>query len=197
MPYLQNATTFLVGALLSLALYTVLLRFWMQWVRADFRNEIGQFVISMTNPLVVPLRRILPSIGVIDTATVLLTILISTLKFYVIYLIAGRISDVFMIVDIVDPSILKVISLGFAGTIEATIYLFMATIFIGIIASWINPHGYHPILSIARSISEPLLAPARNLIPSLGGLDFSPMIVLLFLQFSLRLIVAPLYNLPL
>ena len=81
MPYLQNASTFLVGALFSFALYVVLLRFWMQWVRADFRNEIGQFIISVTNPLVLPLRRLLPSIGVIDTATVVLALIVSLLKY--------------------------------------------------------------------------------------------------------------------
>lgn len=187
MPYIQNASTFLVGALFSFALYAVLLRFWMQWVRADFRNEIGQFVITATNPVVLPLRKILPSIGVIDTATVVLAMLVSLLKFGVLLLISG---------ELAKYSIPRVISFGFAGVIEATIYLFMAAIFIGIIASWINPHSYNPVLSVARSISEPLLAPARNLIPAFAGLDFSPMIVLLFLQFSLRLIVAPLYNLP-
>lgn len=187
MPYLQNASTFLVGAIFSFALYIVLLRFWMQWVRADFRNEIGQFVISITNPLVLPLRRLLPSIGVIDTATVVLAIVVSTVKFCVLLIISN---------DITNYSIPKLISFGFASVIESTIYLFMGAIFIGIVASWISPQNYNPILNVARSISEPLLAPARNLIPSMGGLDFSPMIVLLFLQFSLRLIVAPLYNLP-
>lgn len=188
MPYLQNATTFLIGSLFSFALYIVLLRFWMQWVRADFRNEIGQFIITATNPLVLPLRRIIPSIGVIDTATVVLAIIISALKYCALLLIIGAISQY---------SIPKILSLGLANAVESTIYLFMATIFIGIIASWINPNTYNPVLSIAQSISEPLIAPVRNVIPSLGGLDFSPMLVLLFLQFSLRLIVAPLYSLAL
>jgi YggT family protein len=124
---------------------------------------------------------------VIDTATVVLAILVSLLKFCVLLLISG---------DIANVSIQRLISFGIAGTIEATIYLFMAAIFVGIIASWVSPNNYNPILNVARAISEPLLAPARNLIPTMGGLDFSPMIVLLFLQFSLRLIVAPLYNLP-
>lgn len=188
MPYLQNASTFLVGALFSFALYVVLLRFWMQWVRADFRNEIGQFIISVTNPLVLPLRRLLPSIGVIDTATVVLALIVSLLKYCVLLLIVGAIGQY---------SIPKLLSLGIAGTVEATIYLFIGAIFIGIIASWISPNSYNPVLNVARSISEPLLAPVRNLIPAFGGLDFSPIVVLLFLQFSLRLIVAPLYGLAL
>lgn len=186
MPYIQNAITFLIASIFSFALYIVLTRFWMQWVRADFRNDIGQFVISVTNPAVIPLRKVLPSVGVIDTATVVLTLLICTLKFFVIVTIAGGLGSI---------SLLKLLSLGLAGTIEATIYLFMAAIFVNIIASWVSPHSHHPILSIARSISEPLLAPARRILPAFGGIDFSPMLVFLFLQFSLRLIVAPLFNL--
>jgi YggT family protein len=188
MPYFQNAITFLIGAVFSFALYIVLLRFWMQWVRADFRNQIGQFVITATNPAVLPLRQVMPSVGIIDTATVVLALLISFCKYCALLLVVGALGEV---------SFLKLISLAVAGTIEATIYLFMAAIFIGIIASWISPNSYNPVLGVANAIGEPILAPARNLIPPFSGLDFSPMIVLLFLQFSLRLIVAPLYNLPL
>ena len=76
MQYLINASTYLIEVIFSLALYVVLLRFWMQWVRADFRNQLGQFVITVTNPLVMPLRKIVPSIRTIDTATLLLAYII-------------------------------------------------------------------------------------------------------------------------
>ena len=187
MPHIQNASTLIIEAIFSFALYIVLLRFWMQWVRADFRNEIGQFIISATNPAIIPMRRLIPSIGVIDTATVLLAIAIALFKIYLLVLIAGG--------SITSYSFFKMLSVSIAAVLDSSIYVFLAAIFIGIIASWLNPNSYHPILSIVRSISEPLLAPARRLIPSMGGIDFSPMLVILFLRVSQTLVIAPLYGL--
>ncbi|MFT4634887.1 MAG: YggT family protein [Arenicella sp.] len=187
MPYIQNASAFLIEAIFNFALYVVLLRFWMQWVRADFRNDFGQFIVSATNPMIVPMRRLIPSLGVIDTATVLLAVSIAVLKFYALVLIAGG--------GLMSYSVLKMLGIGVAAVLDSSIYVFLGAILVGIISSWINPQSYHPILSIARSISEPLLAPARKLIPSIGGIDFSPMLVILFLRFSQILFIAPLYRL--
>jgi len=187
MPYIQNASTFIIETLFSFALYIVLIRFWMQWVRADFRNQVGQFIISATNPVIIPIRRIIPSIGVIDTATILLAIVVALLKFYVIILIAGG--------SLSSYSILAMLSMSIASVLDASIYVFLGAIIIGIIASWVNPHSYHPVISVARSISEPLLAPARRLIPPMAGIDFSPMLVFLFLRVSQMLVIAPLYRL--
>lgn len=174
---MQNAVHFLIQAVLSMALYVVLLRFWMQWVRADFRNQIGQFIITMTNPLVIPLRKVLPSIGTIDTATVVLALIIAIIKLFVYFALHGVGAD---------PIAMLVISVGLV--LRYSIYLFIAAIVVGIIASWVNPHTYHPVVMVARSISNPLLAPAQRLIPPLAGLDFSPVVVLLLLQASLYLI---------
>ena len=184
MSYLSNASSFLSQTILGFALYIVLLRFWMQWVRADFRNPFGQFIITVTNPLVVPLRKILPSIGNVDTATVLLAYVIALLKVYILYLILGA-------------KLLPVtlVSTGLAEVIAHSIYLFFAAIIIMIVASWVNPYSYHPIVTLARSIAEPIMAPARRLLPPIGGLDLSPILVFIFLQLTLMLVVAPLRNL--
>lgn len=169
-----------------MALYIVLLRFWMQWVRADFRNELGQFIITVTNPVVIPLRKIVPSIRTLDSATLLLALAIGILK-VVMFLALTSYSA--------KPLLLLIMGIGLI--LKYSIHLFFAAIIIGIIASWVNPHSYHPILSVARSIGEPLLAPARRLIPPIAGLDFSPVIVLLLMQFTLQLISAYLLPLPL
>ena len=182
MPYLQNATNFLIQAIIGFAIYVVLMRFWMQWVRADFRNQLGQFVIVLTNPAVIPLRKVLPSIKTIDTATIALALAISFIKVFTFFALS----------NFGTPAPLTYLLMSIGVLFKYSIYLFLAAIFIQIIASWINPNSYHPILLIARSISEPLLAPARRLIPSIGGLDLSPIVIILFLQFSLLLIVAPL-----
>lgn len=184
MQYITNASIYLVDVLFSLALYVVLLRFWMQWVRADFRNELGQFVITITNPLVMPLRKIIPSIKTIDTATLLLAYLFALVKIVALLALTYGVS-----LAALFPSVL-ITALGIL--LQSTIYLFMAAIFIGIVASWVAPQSYHPILMVARSIGEPILAPARRIIPPIAGVDLSPILVFLFLNLSLRLLVAPL-----
>lgn len=179
--YLQNATDFLLQAVIGFALYIALLRFWMQWVKADFRNQIGQFIISATNPVVIPLRKLLPSIGSIDTATVVLAFIIGLVKIFAF--LALR--------DSTGVAPLNYLIWGVGLFLKSSIYLFIAAIFVQVIASWINPHSDHPILGIANSIANPITAPVRRIIPPLGGLDFSAIVVLLFLQFTLRLLVAP------
>lgn len=182
---MQNAANFLIQAILGLALYIVLLRFWMQWVRADFRNEIGQFIITVTNPIVIPLRKVLPSIGTIDTATVVLALAVGAVKIFAYLTIIGHSAG------LADYAVMTI-----GVVIKSSIYLFCAAIIVGIIASWINPHSYHPVLGVARSIGEPLLAPARKLIPSVARLDFSPMVVLLLLQGSLYIVWEYLLPIP-
>jgi len=183
MNYLGNAAIYLTDTLIGLALYIVLLRFWLQWVRGNFRNPIGQILINTSNPLVLPLRRIIPSFGSIDTATVVLAIIIAAIKTLVLSKLAGQ-----------SIAWLSLISYSFGELIRCSIYIFMAAIFIQIIASWLNPHSAHPVLDIAHSIAEPLMAPVRRVIPPFGGLDLSPIFVFLFLQLSLQLIVAPLQS---
>jgi len=183
MPYIQNATSFLIQAILDFALYIVLLRFWMQWVRADFRNQFGQFIITVTNPVVIPLRKVLPSIRTIDTATIVLAFIISFIKVYAFFALLTDITGI-------TPLLYFLMSLGVV--IKYSIYLMIVCILIQAIVSWVNPHSYHPIVAVARSISEPIMAPARRIIPPIGGLDLSPIIVLLFLHVSLIIIVAPL-----
>jgi len=180
MQYLQNATSYLAEAIIGFMLYTVLLRFWMQWFRADFRNELGQFIIRVTNPVVLPLRRVIPSIGTIDSATLLLAYLVALLKLVVLFALLGNVPFAALF-----PWAL-LIAIGIL--IKSCLYLFMAAIFISIIASWVAPHSYHPILMVLRSISDPILAPARRIIPPIGGLDLSPMVVILALNFCLILL---------
>jgi len=184
MNYIGNAGSYLSQTLFGFALYIVLLRFWMQWVRADFRNPFGQFIITISNPVIIPLRKVLPSIGSIDTATVVFAFVIALIKVYLLY-----------VINQVSVTLLPFLSFTLGEVIQHSIYILFATIFIQIIVSWVNPYSDHPIVSIARSIAGPIMAPARKLIPPIGGLDLSPIIVIIFLQLSLQLIVAPLKGL--
>ena len=183
MSHITNTSLYLTHTLFNFALCIVLLRFWMQWVRAGFRNPVGQFVISVTNPAVIPLRKILPSISSLDTATVCLALVIAIGKIAILILLSGG------AVAIVSSFLYAV-----GDVIKFSIYLFFGAIFIQIITSWVNPYSGHPIISLASSLAEPLMAPARKLIPPIGGLDLSPILVFIFLRVSLMLIVAPLQS---
>jgi len=183
MNYIGNASSYLSNFFFGLALYLVLLRYWMQWVHANFRNPVGQFIISLTNPIVIPLRRILPSFRSIDTATLLLAYALAVLSVFILVSLSGQ-----------AYSWISLFSFSLGKVIDASINIFMVAIFIQIIASWLNPHTHHPVLEIARAIADPLLAPARRLIPPIGGLDISPILVFLFLNLSKILVVAPLQH---
>ena len=185
MIYLQNASDFLLQTIIGFALYVALLRFWMQWLRADFRNQFGQFIIKLTNPVIIPLRKILPSVRTVDTASVVLALLLAALKIFA-----------FVSLRNLSPGLLDYLLMSIGVAIKASIYLFLIAIFAQVVASWINPYSSHPILSVARSLSEPLLAPARRLIPAIGGLDLSTIIVIIGLQLVRHLLVAPLLSLP-
>ncbi|MBX2847306.1 MAG: YggT family protein [Acidiferrobacterales bacterium] len=181
MNYLGNAGSYLSQTLFGFALYIVLLRFWMQWVRADFRNPFGQFIITVTNPIVIPLRKVLPSMGSVDTATVVLAVVVAAIKVYLLFFI-----------NQISPPMIRFLAFTLAEVIQHSIYILFAAIIIQIVVSWVNPYSDHPIVSIARSLADPLMRPARKLIPPIGGLDLSPILVFIFLQLSLRLIVDPL-----
>ena len=182
MDYLASAGALLINTFLGLYLYLVLLRFWMQVMRADFANPIGQFVISVTNPVIVTLRALLPPIGKIDTASVVFAWLIATLK----------ISLILWLTYSQWPHALQMLVFGLSEMIRASVHIFIAAIFVMVVASWVASGGYHPLVYIANQLVAPLLTPLRRLLPSFSGLDFTPLFLLVFLQLLLILVVAPL-----
>lgn len=167
----MNATTFLIGTLFDLYLMVVLLRLWLQLVRADFYNPFSQFVVKATHPIVGPMRRILPSIGSLDTATLVLAIAVAALKLTLISLVAG--------IPILVPGIF--ISAGMTVIEEGGQLLFWVLL-IRAILSWFS-QGYNPIEMVLGQLTEPLLAPIRRVIPPIGGLDLSIVVLLIGLQF--------------
>jgi YggT family protein len=167
---ISSAIVFVVNAITSLYLLVLLLRFWMPWLRADFRNPLAQGILRFTSPLVVPVRRIVPSFGRLDTATVLVAFVIQYLTVLLLLLIMGRTAG---IAAIALTAIVKLIVLS--------INLFVYAIFIRIILSWISPGGYNPATAIIQTLTEPVLRPFRRLIPPIGGFDISPIFAIILL----------------
>ncbi|PCI59952.1 MAG: hypothetical protein COB35_10330 [Gammaproteobacteria bacterium] len=167
----MEAINYLLKVLFD-ALFTVLiLRVWLQLVRADFYNPISQFIVKVTNPVVIPTRKVIPGLGGIDLATVLIAYIVATLKFVVIPFINGGALDI--------PSSMVIGLLFFVKQIG--VLAFMAMLIMAIM-SWVV-QGYNPTMMILQQLTDPFLKPVRKIIPPIGGLDLSMIVVFIGLNF--------------
>jgi YggT family protein len=172
-----NAFSYLIGTLVDLYITALLLRLLLQWVRADFYNPVCQFLVQVTNPVIVPLRRIVPSIGRIDTATVLLILM---LELFSVWVASRIVSNPIGAQEIVILALMKV-----AATVLLT---FFFLIIASVILSWVGARMQHPIVPIVYQLTEPVLRPFRKLIPPIAGIDLSPLFALIAINFLLHLI---------
>jgi len=168
---MQQALYFIVKTLAQLYLLVLLLRFWLPLLRADFRNPLAQGILRFTSPLVVPLRRLLPSIGRVDTSTILVAYVIQYLTILVLLAIAGN------MVATVPILITTLIELAILS-----LNLFFFVILIKIILSWVAPNTYNYATALLTTMAEPVLRPFRRVIPPIGGLDISPIFAIILLQ---------------
>ena len=167
----MQAVLFLIDTAFSLYLMVMILRLWLQLVRADFYNPFSQFVVKATNPLVLPLRRVIPSIGRLDTASLVLAYSIMLVKLLVLQLIqSGQ-------VLLVPSLVLSVVFL-----VKEILTLLFWILVIRALLSWFS-QGRSPVEHVMHQLTEPLLRPVRNILPPLGGLDLSVLVVLVGLQF--------------
>ena len=172
-----NAFSYLIGTLLDLYITAVLFRMLLQWVRADFYNPVCQFLVKVTDPAIVPLRRLIPSIKRLDTASV---VLVLALEFFSVW-VASRIgSSPLEFEQIVLFSIKKL-----AATLLMT-YFFL--IIAAVIISWVGARMRHPVVPLVYQLTEPVLAPFRKVIPPIAGIDLSPLFALIAIRFLLILI---------
>ncbi len=162
--------TFLVKTLIDLYVMVLLLRIWMQWSRCDFYNPLSQFIVKITQFVVKPLRRVIPAIGPIDTASLLLAFVLTTLKYPILLLI--QVSTLSL-----DPMNLLV---GLLALLKSAGSLVFWVIIIRSLMSWIS-QGRGPVDYVLIQLTEPLMAPIRRIIPAMGGIDFSAMVVILIL----------------
>lgn len=161
----MSSSYFLIDTLFNLYLMVVLLRLWLQYVRADFYNPFSQFVVKATQPVVAPLRRVIPALGKLDTATLILALVVAVAKIAII-------STLF--------------SNGPFNPLATLLKQFLSLVFwmliLRAILSWVSQGG-NPFELVIAQLTEPLLAPIRKVIPPLGGLDLSVLIAIIALQF--------------
>lgn len=181
---LTAALVFIINAVAQLYLFVLLLRLLLPWLGADFRNPIAQAILKITSPVVVPLRRIIPPFGRIDTATVLVAYIIQYLLILVILLIYGQ-----------SASFLAIALTALVDLVLLTLRLFVFAIIIRVILSWIAPGGYNPATAIIHTLTDRVLKPFRRIIPPLGGLDLSPLAAIILIT-AVTIVVAGFKPLP-
>jgi len=162
----------ILQTLASLYLLTVMLRFLFQLVRADFYNPISQFMVKVTNPVLMPLRKLIPGVFGIDMAALVLALII---QFITIQLSALMIGAGFQ-----NPGTALV--WGLVGLISMVVNIYFWGLLISVIVSWVAPQSFNPALMLLRQLIEPIMTPFRRLIPPIGGLDISPIFVFLALN---------------
>lgn len=175
-----NALFFLVNVLFDLFMGALLLRVLLQLVRADFYNPLSQLVWKITNPLSQPLRPLVPRYRNLDTATLLVLFVVAVIYIAVAGWMLGAVAP-----------LLAMLWFALLKCIVLAINLYTLTLFVQAILSWMGPGGRNPAADILLSLNEPLLAPVRRFIPPVGGLDLSPLAVMLALQVLIRLVPLP------
>ncbi|WP_350304608.1 YggT family protein [Photorhabdus viridis] len=162
--------TFILFTVLDLYIVVLLLRVWMQWARCDFYNPFAQFVVKITQPVVRPLRRVLPAIGPLDTASIVIAYALVLLKLTMqLWFSTGAFTFLTLFIPI-----------GLIELLTAAGKLVFWLVLARALLSWIS-QGRNPIDYALMQLTEPLMAPIRRIIPAMGGLDFSAMLVILIL----------------
>jgi len=182
--YLGNAGVYLIDALFGLYLIAIMLRFLLQLVRANFHNPICQFLVKITNPPLVPLRRIIPGFKGIDFASVFLLFAVQLTASLLKLLIIGASIHIVMLIPITIADLLSLM-----------LNVYMVAILVQVVLSWVGQGSYNPLTSTLYSLTDPVLRPVRRIIPPIGGMDLSPLVVLISIPLIKMLVVAPISNL--
>ncbi|WP_434560280.1 YggT family protein [Pseudomonas sp. Z5-35] len=176
---LNTAAVYVLQTLGSLYLLIVLMRFVLQLVRANFYNPLCQFIVKATQPLLKPLRRIIPSLFGLDMSSLVLAILIQlALMALTLLLTYGTIGN---------PLQLLIWSL--IGVTALFLKIFFFALIISVILSWVAPGSHNPGAELVNQICEPALAPFRRIVPNLGGLDISPILAFMVLKLIDMLVI--------
>lgn len=179
-----EALAFLIRNLASFFILNLLLRFYLQVARAPFGHPLAQFTVKLTNFVVLPVRRVVPSIGGYDTASLLLAWL-AALLMHTLLILLGNGLFLFTTTAYVTLLLMAVLEL-----FKLTLYLLLGAVLVQAVMSWVNP--YNPLTPILEKLTRPFLAPIRKILPSISGIDLSPFVLLLILQMLLNFALMPL-----
>lgn len=179
--YVLNPIVFLVQTIAGLYAAVVVIRFLLQVARADFYNPISQFIVKLTTPALRPLRQVIPGFRGLDLSSLALAWLIKAVELAVVAALLG-----------LGNNPLGAVLWALPALVGLTIDIVMFAVLIRVILSWVNPDPYNPINGLLDSITAPVMGPAQRLIPPVGGLDLSPVVVMVALVLLKMLLLPPL-----
>jgi YggT family protein len=172
---MTNALAYLLETIFNLFVLAALLRFYMQILRAPFRNPFAVFVVALTDFAVKPLRRIIPGLGGYDWASLIVAWLVELLLLVLLYAIAYQ--------AVPGSTLPALLFLAFIKLIRLSIYLLIGVVIVQAILSWVSP--YHPMMPFFDTLTRPFLKPVRSILPTIGGVDLSPLVLLIVCQLIL------------
>lgn len=178
----NSTALFLITTLFDLSIFILIIRVILAWVKADYYNPVTQFIIKVTQPLVGPLRRIIPTFAGVEYASIAIMLLLELLKFFLI-----------SIITIGTPNIFGLFILAVADILKGFLNVFFYAILIQAILSWVQSN-YSPVTQILSQITAPILRPLHRIIPPVGGFDITPIPAMILLQVLILLIVNPLMS---
>ena len=173
----SGALVYLIGTITDLYVTAILLRLLLQWVGADFYNPLSQFLIKITNPVLIPARRVIPSIGRLDTASVVVMLLLELAQLAII----SQLTQAGFTIQFLLFFALKKLLIALLMT-------YFVLIIARVIISWFANQSRHPLIPLVYQLTEPVLRPFGKLVPPIGGVDLSPLFALIALRFLLLLL---------
>jgi len=181
--YLGNAGSFLIGTVFNLYIFVVLLRLLLQLVHADFYNPISRVIVKVTDPVLRRFRRYIPGVMGIDLSSLILVIGLSMVKVFLLLQMQGF-----------QPAWSGLLVHSIGDVLMQISQVFFFAVLIRIILSWVAPNSYNPVVSLVYSLSEPVMAPVRRIIPAFGGLDLSPIVVFIVLTLIQKVLIQPMLD---
>ena len=186
MGYFANAGQILIQFVFGALILLIVLRVLLQLVRANFYNPICQFLYKASNPVLMPLRKVIPAWRNLDIAGVVLAWIVALIKIVLLYATVGQ-----------TLGVLGLVVLALADLVDFVLLLYIVLILGRVVLSFVGSDSYHPIVPLVLQLTEPVLRPFRRLLPDIGGIDFSPMVVLLAITLARVLVAKPLLDLGL
>ncbi len=183
MGYFANAGQILINFAFGAVIALLVLRVLLQWVHANFYNPVCQFLYKTTNPVLMPLRKVIPAWRNVDLAAIVLAWLLTALKLWLMYSLAGQ-----------ELGVLGLFVMALADLTDFVLMLYFGLILGQVLLSFISVERSNPIVPLIYQLTEPVLRPIRKRLPAFGGLDFSPMVAWLVVMLARVLIVGPLLD---
>jgi YggT family protein len=180
---LTNALIFLVQTVCGLFVVALLLRFYLQWARAPYRNPLSDFLHALTDFMVRPARRLVPGLWGLDLATLVLAWLVQFVELLIVLQIQG-----YALVQQTGPALASAALLALVLLMKSTLYIVMAAVIVQVVLSWVSP--YSPVMPLLNGMTRPVLRVFQRRIPPIGNIDLSPLFALVIIQLLLMLPVA-------